>query len=188
MAALFEGKLIRLRAVEASDWDAHYQWNLDTDNGLMTDEVWFPTSRATVQAWAEREAGRGAEDDAYRFQIETLSGKLVGTINTHTCNLRNGTFSYGLGILPAHQRKGYATEAIGLVLRYYFAERRYQKVNAEVYSFNKPSIILHEKLGFALEGRLRRMVYTGSEYHDRLIFGLTAEEFTAATWNPNNQT
>lgn len=188
MPSIFEGKLIRLRAVEASDWDAHYQWNLDSDNGLMTDEIWFPTSRSTVQAWAERESVRGADEDAYRFQIETLAGKFAGTINTHTCAPRNGTFGYGLAILPAYQRKGYATEAIGLVLRYYFGERRYQKVNAEVYSFNKPSITLHERLGFAMEGRLRRMVYTGGEYHDRLIFGMTAEEFAAAEWNPNRQT
>ncbi|MCA0456171.1 MAG: GNAT family N-acetyltransferase [Chloroflexi bacterium] len=188
MPSIFEGQLIRLRAVEPGDWDIHYQWNLDSDNGRMTDEIWFPTSRATVQSWAERESVRGAEEDGtYRFQIETLSGKLVGTINTHTCSLRNGTFGYGLAILPDHQRKGYATEAIGLVLRYYFAERRYQKVNAEVYSFNQPSIALHERLGFILEGRLRRMVYSGGEYHDRLNFGITSEEFTAASWNPDRR-
>ena len=185
MPSIFEGQLIRLRAVEASDWDTHYQWNFDSDNGRMTDEIWFPTSRTTVQSWAERESARGAEEDAYRFQIESLAGKLVGTINTHTCSLRNGTFSYGLAILPDHQRKGYATEAISLVLRYYFAERRYQKANADVYSFNQPSIALHERLGFTLEGRLRRMVYSGGEYHDRLMFGLTSEEFNAASWNPN---
>ena len=186
MATLFQGDKVRLRAVEATDWEAHYQWNLDSDTGRMTDEVWFPISRAFVQAWAEREAKRGKEEEAFRFQIENLAGELVGTINTHTCNPRCGTFMYGLAILPDHRRKGYASEAIGLVLRYYFNERRYQKVNAEVFSFNTASITLHEHLGFILEGRLRRMIYTGGLFHDALIYGLTQEEFMAVTWKSLN--
>jgi RimJ/RimL family protein N-acetyltransferase len=182
MTTLFEGKKVRLRAVEASDWELHYQWNLDSDNGRMTDEIWFPTSRAFVQEWVERESKRREEEDAFRFQIETLAGVLVGTINTNNCNLRCGTFNYGLAIHPNHRRKGYASEAIGLVLHYYFGERRYQKVNAEVYSFNAESIGLHKHLGFTLEGRLRRMIYSGGTFHDKLIYGLTQEEFATAAW------
>jgi RimJ/RimL family protein N-acetyltransferase len=66
-----------------------------------------------------------------------------------------------------------------LVLRYYFQELRYQKVTVRVYSFNDASIRLHEKLGFQLEGRLRRTVYTNGEYFDELIYGLTVEEFVS---------
>ena len=184
MITVFQGEKVRLRAVEASDWEVHYQWNLDSDNGRMTDEVWFPTSKVFVQEWAERESKRREEDDAFRFQIETLAGELVGTINTHSCNLRCGTFNYGLAIRPDQRRKGYASEAIGLVLAYTFGERRYQKVNAEVYSFNQPSIALHERLGFMLEGRLRRMIYSGGMFHDVLVYGLTQEEFVTAKWRP----
>lgn len=36
---------------------------------------------------------------------------------------------------------------------------------------------LHKKLGFVLEGRLRRMVFTGGHYYDELIYGMTQEEF-----------
>jgi len=187
MAAIFEGKKIRLRAVEESDWELHYNWNLDSDNGRMTDEVWFPTSRTFVKEWAEREAKGGNEGDNFRFQIETLAGELVGTINTHTCNPRCGTFNYGLAIHPDYRRNGYASESIGLVLRYYFDERRYQKVNATVYSFNAASIALHERLGFVLEGRIRRLIYSGGTLHDELIYGLTNEEFAAANWNPNSK-
>jgi RimJ/RimL family protein N-acetyltransferase len=64
------------------------------------------------------------------------------------------------------------------MLRYYFGELRYQKVVAEVYGFNDDSISFHESLGFVLEGRLRQMIYTGGEYHDMLMFGMTSEEFS----------
>jgi RimJ/RimL family protein N-acetyltransferase len=76
-------------------------------------------------------------------------------------------------------RKGYASEAILLVLRYYFLELGYQKVTATVYSFNTPSISLHERLGFQPEGRVRRTVYTQGQHFDELIFGMTREEFEA---------
>lgn len=184
MANIFQGKLVRLRAVEPVDWSVHYTWDQDVEVGRLTDEIWYPTSSAQTQAWAQKEAIRGPENDAFRFQIETLTGELIGTINTHTAHLRNGTFRYGLAIRPEYRRKGYATEAIGLVLRYYFDERRYQKVNAEVYSFNQPSIRLHERLNFVLEGRLRRMIFSQGQFHDVLVFGLTREEFAAARWKP----
>lgn len=185
MPNLFQGSKIRLRAVEAADWVFHHQWDQDTENGRLTDEVWFPNSSLSAQAWAEREAKQRPENDGFRFQIVTLADdQLVGTINTHSCNPRCGTFMYGLAIHPDHRRKRYASEAIGLVLRYYFDERRYQKVNAEVYSFNSASIALHERLGFTLEGRLRRMIYSGGSFHDALVYGLTQEEFAAVAWKP----
>jgi RimJ/RimL family protein N-acetyltransferase len=84
---------------------------------------------------------------------------------------------YGLVVAPAYQRRGYGTDAIKIILRYFFHEKRYQKVNAEVFSFNQPSIRLHERLGFTLEGRLRRMVFTGGQFHDALIYGMLKEEF-----------
>lgn len=179
MPNIFQGRLVRLRAVEPSDWELHEQWDQDTEQARLTWFIPFPSSTVSTRQWAEREAERGADGDHFRFQIESLDQVLVGGINTHTCDLRNGTFRYGISILPQHQRKGYASEAIRLVLRYFFDERRYQKCNVEVFSFNEPSQKLHESLGFTLEGRLRRMIYTGGAFHDALIYGITREEFEA---------
>ena len=109
--------------------------------------------------------------------IETLAGEYAGVIGVQNADQRNGTFKYGIAIRPHQQRKGYASEAIRLLVRHYFAELRYQKVIATVYSFNAASMKLHESLGFQLEGRLRRMIYSDGQYHDELIYGLTADEF-----------
>lgn len=179
IANIFEGERVRLRAVEPEDWQAHWLWDQDTEGARMGYEIPFPGSPAGTMAWAERESKRGAEGDAFRFQIETLDKVQVGTLNTHSCDLRCGTFTYGLAVMEQHQRKGYASEAVRLVLRYYFDERRYQKCTVTVYAFNEPSQRLHERLGFTLEGRLRRMIYSGGDYHDALYYGITKEEFGA---------
>ncbi|HET7095418.1 MAG TPA: GNAT family N-acetyltransferase, partial [Thermomicrobiales bacterium] len=65
-------------------------------------------------------------------------------------------------------------------LRYFFDELGYQKAHVHVYAFNAASIRLHERLGFQREGRLRRMLFTGGQFHDVLVYGLTLEEFRRA--------
>jgi RimJ/RimL family protein N-acetyltransferase len=177
MTNIFRGNLVQLTAIDPANWEIFYRWNFDTDDARRSYEIPFPSSRDRVRAWAEETAKHEPKDDNFRFQIENLAGELVGTINTHHCAPRCGTFMYGLAILPEHRRKGYAAEAIRLVLRYYFQERRYQKVNADVFSFNEPSIHLHERLGFMLEGRLRRMIFTQGQWFDVLVYGMTREEF-----------
>lgn len=52
-------------------------------------------------------------------------------------------------------------------------------MNAQVISFNTPSLALHEKLGYTREGTLRRMVFTGGQYYDVVEFGMTDDEFSA---------
>lgn len=176
-ASIWEGAKVRLRAVEPEDWEQFFAWDQDSETARRAYFIPFPRSAVATRQWAEVSANEVPVDDAYRLAIETLEGELVGTLNTNNCDRRQGTFSYGIAIGAEFRRQGYAAEAITLVLRYYFRELGYQKVNVQVYDFNEPSIRLHESLGFQREGQLRRMIYTGGTYHDDLLYGLTAEEF-----------
>lgn len=175
---IWQGHRVRLRGVEPGDWEVHFEWDQDSEMQRRLDFIHTPRSRESTRRWAEQEAIRTHDDDTYQWEIEALdSGMLVGGIGTHRCDRRVGVFGYGLAIREEHQRKGYASEAILLVCRYYFDELRYQKVTTPVYSFNEPSIRLHEHLGFQREGRLRRVVYTRGQHYDALFYGMTAEEF-----------
>jgi RimJ/RimL family protein N-acetyltransferase len=177
MSNSWQGKKVRLRAVEPSDADIFHEWDKDTDQARLQYMVRFPGSLEAARRGAQEGATRRPEDDNFFFVIENLEGEVVGSILTHATDRRNGHFKYGVGIGSEHQRKGYAAEAIRLLLRYYFEELRYTKALAEVYAFNEPSIRLHENLGFTLEGRLRNMIYTEGRHHDVLVFGMLAEEF-----------
>jgi RimJ/RimL family protein N-acetyltransferase len=175
---IWQGKKVRLRAIEPEDWPIFSAWNLDTETARLCYSIPFPSSQERDRRWAADQAAKEAQNDAFDFAIENLQRDLVGVINTHTCNPRNGTFGYGLAVRREHWRKGYASEAILLVLRYFFLELRYQKVNVGVYAYNEASIRLHERLGFTQEGRLRRMTYTNGRYFDDILFGMTVEEFS----------
>jgi RimJ/RimL family protein N-acetyltransferase len=182
--SIWEGRLVRLRGVEPDDWAIFHDWDNDLEFSRYTDEVLFPTSREAIKKRVEEMAVATPKDDEFRWMIETVDGEVVGTINSHTCKPRMGTFRYGISIVREQRRKGYATEAIGLVLAYFFRELRYQKVNVEIYDFNEPSLRLHRHLGFGEEGRLRRMFRTAGAYHDEIILGMTAEEFeNGSAWS-----
>jgi RimJ/RimL family protein N-acetyltransferase len=174
---IWEGQKVRLRAVEPGDWAVFHKWDRDTEAARLSYLIPFPRSSEGSKKWAAELASTEPKDDNFRFAIETLAGELVGTINTHSCDPRNGTFGYGIAVKSENRRQGYASEAIKLVLTYYFFELRYQKVTVHVYDFNEPSLKLHERLGFKQEGRLRHMGYTRGGYYDIFVFGLTREEF-----------
>jgi RimJ/RimL family protein N-acetyltransferase len=179
----WQGEHIRLRGVEPSDADTFWEWNQDTDMNRFLDQVWYPGSRERQRRWAEKTATTEPTNDGYFWVIEAPDGQIAGSISTHDCDRRTGTFSYGVSIRRTYQRKGYASDAIRIVMRYFFAELRYQKCTICVHAHNPASIRLHEHLGFQLEGRLRRMVYTDGEFFDELVFGMTAEENRAADRN-----
>jgi RimJ/RimL family protein N-acetyltransferase len=175
----WQGELVRLRGIEPEDWQTVYDWNLDSGMIRHLDYVWPPQSKAAVRQWAERVATERPQNDSYFWGIENLAGELVGAISTHDCDARAGNFEYGVSIREEHRRKGYAAEAIGILMRFFFEELRYQKATIHVHSNNEPSIRLHQRLGFVEEGKLRRVVYTSGRYYDEFIFGMTAEEFAA---------
>ncbi|WNB91165.1 GNAT family N-acetyltransferase [Bacillus sp. NEB1478] len=177
MSYIWEGKLVRLRPIQPSDWESFHKDGLDSEISRLNDAVYGPRSKEGTRKWTESESDKGWDGHNFRLAIESIDGELVGSINTDKCDQRNGTFSYGVSIFREHWKKGYASDAIKIILHYFFNELRYQKVNAYVYSFNAGSIRLHNHLGFTKEGCLRNMVFTEGRYYDLFIFGLTKQEF-----------
>src|SRR5579875_3355465 len=152
--SVWQGKRVRLRAVEPADWTVYFAWNQDDEQARALDSVPLPRSAADMRRWMEERAARppSEESDDFRFAIEDETGRMIGGLHIHHTNRQSGTLAYGINILRGYRRRGYAAEAIALALRYYFAERRYQKVTSGVFDFNTASIKLHEGLGFQLEG------------------------------------
>src|SRR2546423_12765394 len=120
----WQGKRVRLRGVEPTDAETFFTWNLNSEMARQLSFVWPPVSQAQLSSEIKELSLKKLEDDTFRWVIEDASSIAVGSITTHHCDPRTGTFSYGLNVAPEHQRKGYAIEAILLVLKYYFEELR----------------------------------------------------------------
>ncbi|MFB9208984.1 GNAT family N-acetyltransferase [Nonomuraea spiralis] len=180
MTSVWVGERVRLRAIEPEDWEAFLGFEEDSDAVRNGWRLHPPRSAAEAKKWATELAEQESDMDQVRLVVAAADdGRPVGMINTHDVERMHGTFAYGISIGTPHHRKGYAGEAIVLLLRYMFAERRFQKAEAWVYSSNEPSLALHRRLGFVEEGRRRRSRFAAGRYDDEVLFGMTVEEFTA---------
>jgi len=166
------GQNLTLRAIQPEDIII-FEF-LDDEILRNMDSIHFPRSANKMSEWVEEQS---EEDDEFRFVAVDRDNNIVGLIETFDCDLKNGIFDYYLAVFEPYRGKGYAKEMILMVLRFFFSERAYQKVNTTVYSFNEPSIRLHEKLGFMKEGQLRKIIFTKGAYYDGICYGMTREEF-----------
>ena len=180
MEQFWNGNNIRLRAVKESDLENYFLKTNDEDSESIrnSDRMIFPVGDAARAERVGQLARQNPYDEAYTLIIENNEGIPVGNINTHSCNKTNGVFKYGIGILGQYRGRGYASEAIKILLRYYFEELDYKKVEVNIYEFNEASLVLHEKLGFVKEGILRSNHFAKGRRWDTYCFGMLREEFT----------
>ncbi len=176
----WQGEKVRLRPVRKTDAGKSFATFLDSPSRRALQlGVELPTSVELIEESLEKYRGCKEGDGPILFRIETFEGEDVGGISLHSRDKRNGVFSFGVVVDRARWGKGYAADAVRILLRFGFWERRYQKCNSACVASNVDSIRLHEKLGFKEEGRRRRRWFLDGEYWDDVLFGLTREEFDA---------
>ncbi|UTR12599.1 GNAT family N-acetyltransferase [Evansella sp. LMS18] len=88
------------------------------------------------------------------YVIDSETDSIIGDIGFKGKPTPEKTVEVGYGILPSAQNRGYATEAMGELIRWAFTSPEVDKVTAECLDDNFPSIKVLEKL---------KMVRTGIE-------------------------
>lgn len=114
----------------------------ETDKGLTLEDV------AKMRDEIEE-----ADDMAHYLIFDRETIKPIG--DADLCDIKLG-HSAECAIMigePACRRKGYATEALELLLDYGFENFKLSKVTAPILYFNEPSKALFEKLGFKKKGK-----------------------------------
>lgn len=152
-ASIWIGDKVQLRAREPEDAQAVPEQGNSADErgGWM---VMPPRSRVARRKLIEETAEKHPGPETLEFDLAIARREdnlMVGGINVHEVDQINGTFVYGVGLISEHKGNGYAAEAVLLVMRFMFYERRFQKCEAHVYDYNSASISLHRKLGFVEE-------------------------------------
>lgn len=176
----WQGKKVRLRPLRIEDAEQGFANSLDSPSRqLLQLGIELPTSVELLKAKLEKYAGCKEADGVILFTVENLEGVNVGGISLHSCDEKNGVFSFGIVTNRPHRGQGYAEEAVRILLKYGFWERRYQKCNSACLHINEASIRLHQKLGFLEEGRQRSVTFFNGQYYDSILFGMLREEFDA---------
>jgi RimJ/RimL family protein N-acetyltransferase len=135
----FAGARVRLRGVRTDDIDAFIAMDADTDGARRSHDAYLPRTDDRSRAWLEQQVTRDRTDDTCFLAIERLDSLLVGSISVGQAKPRWGRFSHGLAIAASDRRQGFGTEAVKLLLRFYFGELRYQNATS-IYGFNDASL------------------------------------------------
>jgi len=111
---------------------------------------------------------------------------IKGFMQLHNKSSEDKVYEWGFYISPKAVR-GTGTKMAKLALKKVFEEMNGKKIFGEVLAFNKPSIKLHQKLGFSQEGPLREHHFLNGEYHDVYCFGMLKSEWLKEVDNEYKQ-
>jgi RimJ/RimL family protein N-acetyltransferase len=148
---------------------------------------------ARYQSWSyysEREARAlleemqrlepGTPGEWFQFAIEAkATGELLGdcTLLMRKDEPRLGEIGYTLA--RTQQRKGYATEAITLLIDYAFDGLNLHRLIAQLDARNERSAALVERLGFRREGSFRQNHWFKGTWSDEYLYALLRAEWRA---------
>ena len=175
-----DGSKIYVRLLQPSDVDALFALRVRNEDFLRP---WEPLRAAVEHSREAQELQikymvEGASGDrSYHFGIFQPDDSLVGTItlsNVARGAWQNATLGYFVD--EAHNGKGFATEAIGLVVGLAFSEIGLHRVQAGVMRRNPGSIRALEKAGFRREGVSLRYLQIAGAWEDHIMFAVTQED------------
>ena len=128
----WEGEKVRLRPMRKEDVALWLEEDVDSEGiRLLNYGIDLPKSPKSAEAFSERYSEFNHLSERILFSMETLSGELVGGINIHSMNRKNGTFQTGTRVYRSFRGRGFAADAKRFVLRYAFNELRFQKYNLQ---------------------------------------------------------
>ncbi len=157
---LTTGRLV-LTAPAQADIDALTAICQDPDIAAWT-SVPAPYTRADAEAFVLRivPAGLAAGTDAVFALYHATSGQVLGMVGLHGIAPRTATRTahaeLGYWTAPEARGRGYMTEAARAVCRWGFEDLALERIDWMAFVPNHASRRVAEKLGFTIEGTLRR--------------------------------
>jgi diamine N-acetyltransferase len=163
------GQHISLRPIETSDVDFLYQWENDTENWKVSNTQ-TPYSRFVLEQYITN-----AHQDIYtikqlRLIICNNENKAVGCIDLFDFDPNHQRA--GIGILIAEKsdrRKGYASEALDLLIQYSFFTLNMHQLYCNITPENEASVLLFQKHGFIITGIKKQWLRDGDKFTDELL-------------------
>ena len=168
MARTLEGRLLNLRIAEKEDVQVFTDWISDLEFLGEYDPV-IQQSKAEV----DKRLVNPQQDDR-DFIIEKKDGTRIGFITHFTFGKQ---LELGFALVPSERRKGYCTEAVNVMVDYLFLSRNIVRVQAATNVENVPCQRVLEKVGFQMEGRLRKSYFVRGEWKDIFMYSILREEW-----------
>lgn len=122
---------------------------------------------------------KGEGDGVTAAVILRDTGELVADVSLWLVSEGHEQGELGFVVHPAHQRKGYATEASRRMLEFAFMTMRLHRVIGRLEARNVASARVMEKLGMRREAHFIENEWVKGEWQSEFVYALLAEEWAA---------
>ena len=166
-----KGTICYLRALEISDLDFLFSTENNEDFWEFSNTQ-LPYSKFILHNYIKNAHQDIYEAKQYRFVICENTNSPVGMIDLYDFNPQQKRVGIGLLVLPQFQLKGFATEALQLIINYAFTYLNIHQVYATISVDNHKSITLFEKLNFKKSGIKKDWLFVNGNFKDEVIYQL----------------
>lgn len=168
---LLETPRLLLRDFTADDWPAVLAYQRDPRYLRLYE--WADRTPAAVQAFVQMFVDQQHAQPRTRFQLAVTlraTGELIGNCGIRRDSPMSHEAEIGYEIAPDQWGRGYASEAVAVIVRFGIETLRVHRITAWLVADNVASARVLEKNGFQLEGRLRDKEMYKGRYWDVLMY------------------
>ena len=166
------GKKIHLRALEPEDLDFLYTIE-NNESFWEVSSTQTPFSRFVLEQYIVNSHQDIFEAKQLRLIIvDNISNISVGMIDLFEFNPLHKRAGIGILIIETEQHKGFASEAIELLVNYSFNQLNLHQLFANITADNTKSLELFKKLNFKKIGVKKEWIFSNGVFKNEILFQL----------------
>ncbi len=169
------GEKVKLRAIEPADIDLLYEWENDENQWYISNTI-APFSRFVLEQYIMNSHLDIYSTKQLRLMIEKISddenGKTVGMIDLFDFDPNNKRAGMGILIKKSERKKGWASEAMELLIDYCFNVLHLHQVYCNILENNIASLELFKKHGFEISGLKKEWIQVKDTWENEYLLQL----------------
>lgn len=138
----------------------------------------YPITLIETEKWFDRAVINNLRIDLVFEENKSIIA-MTGLTNIDT---NNGLAEFYIMVNPNFQGNGYGSKSTIFTINYAFNNYNIHKIYLYTNEFNERANKLYEKLGFQLEGIMRKHKFKNGKLIDRCIYGLLKEDWTTQNY------
>ncbi len=169
---MIKGKKLVLRALEPADVDLLYKWENNIDHWHVSNTL-EPFSRFLLEQYVMNSNHDLYTDKQLRLMIHTQDdNRPVGNIDLFDFSPTHRRAGIAILILSDEREKGFAAEALSLLIEYAFYTLNMHQLYCNIGADNAGSIRLFEQAGFQRIGTKKDWQLRSGVWMDELFYQL----------------
>jgi len=160
----------KLRKFRKGD-EKSLQENLNDKNiYISTGNIPHPYTIKDARSWVRMCVNNKEKKSCKHNLCIDIDGEVAGSLGFHNINFEKRSAEVGYWLAKKYWGKGIMVKAVRELLRIGFGKNKYVRIIAYTMDENKRSWRVLEKVGFKLEGKLRKYLLKDGKFYDARLY------------------